>query len=251
LAKEIADLKILLETVGGADGVHGVGIGRPFRSSDKRGGQRRAHPARTAEGLGVNQPAQLAKVLKALEGISRLQREPRAARGVARRLIVLPAARASSGHKKGRRHRGVPFKPGRMDASGSRRTESFAVSAARRRLPQLPGGKFVVSAGLLLDKAQLLTLTAPDDGARRRHACWGPTPAARAGLHLEAETLLTTSSSTCSTCVRVEAGWRRVRRRDRKTGKVKWTGTRVDVVFGSNSQLRALARMRRGREESS
>jgi catalase-peroxidase len=145
----------------------------------------------------------------------------------------------------------VPFKPGRMDARQDQTdVESFAVlepiaDGFRNYLK----GKFAVSAEqLLLDRAQLLTLTAPEmtvlvGGMRMlgtnvggpKHGVFTSKP----------ETL---SNDFFVNLLDMRTEWKPVsdakdvfEGRDRKTGKVKWTGTRVDLVFGSNSQLRALA----------
>jgi catalase-peroxidase len=145
----------------------------------------------------------------------------------------------------------VPFSPGRMDASQAQTdVVSFAVlepfaDGFRNYLK----GKYTVSAeALLIDKAQLLTLTAPEmtvliggvARARRQR------PRAKHGVFTKTPEALTNDFFVNLLDMGTE--WKAVSKdpdvfegRDRKTGKVKWTGTRVDLVFGSNSELRALA----------
>jgi catalase-peroxidase len=145
----------------------------------------------------------------------------------------------------------VPFRPGRMDASQAQTdVESFAVLE-----PVVDGfrnylkGKFVVSAEqLLLDRAQLLTLTAPEmtvlvGGLRMLGTNVG---GAKHGVFTSKPEAL--SNDFFVNLLDMGTEWKPVsdakdmfEGRDRKTGKVKWTGTRVDLVFGSNSQLRSLA----------
>jgi catalase-peroxidase len=145
----------------------------------------------------------------------------------------------------------VPFKPGRMDARQDQTdVESFAVlepiaDGFRNYLK----GKFAVSAEqLLVDRAQLLTLTAPEmtvlvGGMRMLGTNVG---GSKHGVFTSKPETLTNDFFVNLLDMRTE--WKPVSTakdvfegRDRKTGKVKWTGTRVDLVFGSNSQLRALA----------
>ena len=145
----------------------------------------------------------------------------------------------------------VPFTPGRMDASaGQTDVESFAVlepiaDGFRNYLK----GKYSVSAEeLLVDKAQLLTLTAPEmtvliGGMRVLDANFGQS---QHGIFTQRPQSLTNDFFVNLLDMRTE--WKAVSSdgdmfegRDRKTGQVKWTGTRVDLVFGSNSRLRALA----------
>jgi catalase-peroxidase len=226
-----------------------------FRGSDKRGGANGARirlaPQKDWE---ANQPAQLAKVLKALEGI---QGAFNSAQSGGKKvsladLIVLAGCAAveqaakSAGHKVT-----VPFKPGRMDALQEKTdVASFAV------LEPIADGfrnylktKFSVSAEeLLVDRAQLLTLTAPEmtvliGGLRVLNANFGQS---QYGVFTRRPGTLTndffvnlldmsTTWNPSSEDKDVFEG------RDRATGKLKWTGTRVDLIFGSNSQLRALA----------
>jgi catalase-peroxidase len=226
-----------------------------FRGSDKRGGANGARvrlaPQKDWE---VNQPAQLGKVLKKLEAVrSAFNKAQSGGKKVSLAdLIVLAGcagveqAAKNAGHKVT-----VPFTPGRMDASQELTdVASFAVlepiaDGFRNYLK----GKYSVSAEeLLVDKAQLLTLTAPEmtvlvGGLRVLKTNFGQT---RHGVFTRRPETLTNDFFVNLLDMGTE--WRPLSKdadvfegRDRKTGKVKWTGTRVDLVFGSNSQLRALA----------
>jgi catalase-peroxidase len=226
-----------------------------FRGSDKRGGANGARirlaPQKDWE---VNQPAELAKVLKALEGI---QKEFNASASGGKKvsladLIVLAGcAGVEQAAKKAGVEVKVPFAPGRMDAREDQTdVESFAVlePIADGFRNYLKGNYSVSAEALLVDKAQLLTLTAPEmtvlvGGMRMLGANAG---GAKHGVFTsKPETLsndffvnlldMGTEWKPTSAAADVFEG------RDRKTGKVKGTGTRVDLVFGSNSQLRALA----------
>ncbi|MCE5264202.1 MAG: catalase/peroxidase HPI [Deltaproteobacteria bacterium] len=226
-----------------------------FRGSDMRGGANGARirlaPQKDWE---VNQPAQLAKVLKTLEGI---QKGFNSAQSGGKRvsladLIVLGGcagveqAAKNAGHKVT-----VPFSPGRMDAA-QKQTDaaSFAVLE-----PKADGfrnylkTKYSVSAEeLLVDKAQLLTLTAPEmaallGGMRVLNTNFG---GSKHGVFTKRPETLTNDFFV--NLLDMGTTWKAASRdeglfegRDRKTGALKWTATRVDLVFGSNSQLRALA----------
>jgi catalase-peroxidase len=226
-----------------------------FRGSDKRGGANgaRIRLAPQKDWL-VNQPAELAKVLKTLEGI---QSEFSSAASGGKKisladLIVLAgcagveqaAKKAGSGVK-------VPFTPGRMDALQEQTDAvSFAVlePIADGFRNYLKGKYTVAVEALLVDKAQLLTLTAPEltvlvGGMRVLNANFGKS---QHGVFTKRPEALTndffvnlldmgTEWTAVSDAKDVFEG------RDRKTGELKWTGTRVDLIFGSNSQLRALA----------
>ena len=226
-----------------------------FRGSDKRGGANGARirlaPQKDWE---VNQPAELAKVLKTLEGI---QKEFNASASGGKKvsladLIVLAGcAGVEQAAKKAGVEVKVPFAPGRMDARQDQTdVESFAVlepiaDGFRNYLK----GKFTVSAEqLLIDRAQLLTLTAPEmtvlvGGMRMlgtnvggsKHGVFTSKPEALTNDFFVNLLDMGTEWKPVSDAGDVFEG------RDRKTGEVKWTGTRVDLVFGSNSQLRALA----------
>jgi catalase-peroxidase len=226
-----------------------------FRGSDKRGGANGARirlaPQKDWE---VNQPAQLAKVLKTLEGIqSAFNRAQSDGKKVSLAdLIVLGGGAAV---EKAARNAGyavtVPFTPGRMDALQEQTdVNSFAVLE-----PKADGfcnylkTKFAIPAEeLLLDKAQLLTLTAPEmtvlvGGMRVLNANFGKSPH---GVFTRRPEALTNDFFVNLLDMSIE--WKPVSEerdvfegRDRKTGELKWTATRVDLIFGANSQLRALA----------
>nr|HMN61612.1 hypothetical protein [Anaerolinea sp.] len=226
-----------------------------FRGSDKRGGANGARirlaPQKDWE---VNQPAQLAKVLQVLEGI---QKDFNAAQTGGKKvsladLIVLGGAAAIEQAARNAGHPvKVPFTPGRTDASQEQTdVNSFAVlepvaDGFRNYLKT----KFSVSAEeLLVDRAQLLTLTAPEmtvlvGGMRVLNANFGKT---RHGVFTKRPETLTHDFFV--NLLDMGTVWKPVadsddvfEGRDRATGALKWTGTRVDLVFGSNSQLRALA----------
>jgi catalase-peroxidase len=227
-----------------------------FRGSDNRGGANGARirlaPQKDWE---VNEPKKLAKVLKALEDIQAKfnKANKKAGKQVSMAdLIVLggcaavEAAAAKSGHKVK-----VPFTPGRTDANQEQTdVESFSVmeplSDGFRNYQQK---KFTVSAEeLLVDRAQLLTLTAPEmtvlvGGLRVLGANTGKS---KHGVFTKKKEALTNDFFVNLTDMATE--WKPVAGEDgvyegidRKSGKTKWTGTRVDLVFGSNSQLRALS----------
>jgi len=226
-----------------------------FRGSDKRGGANGARirlaPQKDWE---VNQPAQLAKVLKTLEGI---QREFNGAQtggkkiSLADLIVLAGCAGVEQAAKNADVQVTVPFSPGRMDASQEQTdVESFAVlepiaDGFRNYLK----GKYTIPAeALLVDKAQLLTLTAPEmtvliGGMRVLNTNAG---AMKHGVFTKRPETLTNDFFVNLLDMGTE--WRPVTKeadmfegRDRKTGQPKWTATRVDLVFGSNSQLRALA----------
>jgi catalase-peroxidase len=226
-----------------------------FRGSDMRGGANGARirlaPQKYWE---VNQPARLAKVLRILE---RIQREFNSAHSGGKKvsladLIVLGGC---AGVEQAAKNAGykitVPFTPGRMDAS-LKQTDaaSFAVLEPKADgFRNYQKAKYAVSAEeLLVDKAQLLTLTAPEmtvliGGLRVLGANFG---GSRHGVFTKRPEALTNDFFVNLLDMGTE--WKAVSKdadvfegRDRKTGKPKWTGTRVDLIFGSSSQLRALA----------
>ena len=226
-----------------------------FRGSDKRGGANGARirlaPQKDWE---VNQPAQLAKVLKSLEGIQSAFNGA-ASGGKKVSLADLIILSGCAGIEQAAKNAGhdvtVPFTPGRMDALQEKTdVESFAVlepiaDGFRNYLK----GKYTVRAEtLLIDKAQLLTLTAPEmtvllGGMRVLKTNFG---GVEHGVFTKRPEALTNDFFVNLLDMRTE--WKPVSEeadafegRDRKTGALKWTGTRVDLVFGSNSQLRALA----------
>nr|MBL8412699.1 catalase/peroxidase HPI [Dechloromonas sp.] len=226
-----------------------------FRGSDKRGGANGARvrlaPQKDWE---ANQPAQLAKVLGVLEGI---QKNFNAAQAGGKKvsladLIVLGGCAAVEAAAKAAGHAvSVPFTPGRMDASAA---QTDAASFAPME-PQADGfrnyqkQRFSVSAEeMLLDKAHLLTLSAPEmtvligglrvlgnNVGQSAHGVFTKRPGVLSNDFfvnlLDMGTVWKPTSETAET----------FEGRDRKSGKLKWTGTRVDLVFGSNSQLRALS----------
>ncbi|MBS0393161.1 MAG: catalase/peroxidase HPI [Proteobacteria bacterium] len=226
-----------------------------FRGSDKRGGANGARirlaPQRDWE---VNQPAQLARVLRTLEGIQAAFNT--SARGGKRvslaDLIVLGGCAAI---EKAAKRAGVavtvPFTPGRMDASQEQTdVESFAVlEPVADGFRNYAKGRFGVPAeALLIDRAQLLTLTAPQltvlvGGLRVLNANAG---GSRHGVFTKRPETLTNDFFVNLLDMGTE--WKATSEardlfegRDRGTGALRWTATRVDLVFGSNSQLRALA----------
>jgi catalase-peroxidase len=225
-----------------------------FRGSDKRGGANGARirlaPQKDWE---VNQPAELAKVLHKLEAI---QKGFNGAQSSKKRisladLIVLAGCAAIEAAAKAAGHDvEVPFSPGRTDASQEQTdVESFAVLE-----PVADGFRNYLRAGLktpaeelLLDRAQLLTLTAPEmtaliGGMRALNANFGQS---RHGVFTGAPGTLTNDFFVNLLDMNTEWGSSSTEGiyegRDRSSGQVKWTGTRVDLVFGSNSELRALA----------
>ncbi|MFZ2498024.1 catalase/peroxidase HPI [Methanosarcina sp.] len=226
-----------------------------FRGSDKRGGANGARirlaPQKDWE---VNQPAELAKVLKTLKGI---QSEFNSTASDGKKvsladLIVLAGCAAVEQAAKNAGHDvTVPFSPGRMDALQEQTDViSFALlepiaDGFRNYLKN----QYTVSAeALLIDKAQLLTLTAPEmtvliGGMRMLNTNFGQT---QYGVFTQKPEALTNDFFVNLLDMGTE--WKAVsdagdmfEGHDRKTGEVKWTGTRVDLIFGSNSQLRALA----------
>ena len=226
-----------------------------FRGSDKRGGANGARIRLAPQkDWAVNQPADLAKALRALEAV---QHEFNATQSGGKKisladLIVLGGCAAvEAAAKKGGHIVRVPFSPGRTDASQQDTdVESFAVLE-----PQADGwrnhvhqGLEAAAAELLVDKAQLLTLTAAEmtvliGGMRALNA--NVAGAAHGVFTQRPETLsndffvnlldMSTAWQPCANAPGVLEG------RDRATGQLKWTATTVDLVFGSNSQLRALA----------
>ncbi len=226
-----------------------------FRSSDKRGGANGARIRLAPQkDWAVNQPAQLAKVLATLELIQSAfnQAQTDGKRVSLADLIVLGGAAAiEQAAQKAGHTVSVPFTPGRTDASPEQTdVDSFAV------LEPIADGfrnylktKFSVSAEeLLIDKAQLLNLTAPEmtvlvGGMRVLGTNIGQTPHGVFTKQLGA-----LSNDFFVNLLDMGTEWKALSSeeeafagRDRKTGQLKWGGTRVDLLFGSNSQLRAIA----------
>ncbi len=220
-----------------------------FRGSDLRGGANGARlrlaPQKDWQ---VNQPEQLAKVLKTLASI---QSEFGKKVSMADLIVLAGCAGIEQAAKNGGRNVTVPFTPGRMDAS---QAQTDVVSFAALE-PEADGfrnyrkAKYSVSAEeMLVDRAQLLTLTPPEltvliGGMRVLNTHFGQSPH---GVFTKRPETLTndffvnlldmgTTWQATSDNKEVFEG------RDRTTGELKWTGTRVDLIFGSNSQLRALA----------
>jgi catalase-peroxidase len=226
-----------------------------FRGSDKRGGANGARIRLAPQkDWPVNQPAQLAKVLKTLEGIqSAFNGAQSGGKKVSLAdLIVLAGcagveqAAKNAGHKVT-----VPFTPGRMDASQEQTdTASFAVlePVADGFRNYLKATYSVSAEELLVDRAQLLTLTAPEmtvllGGMRVLNANFGQS---QHGVFTKRPEALTNDFFV--NLLDMRTTWKATAEdndvfegRDCATGKVNWTGTRVDLIFGSNSQLRALA----------
>jgi catalase-peroxidase len=227
-----------------------------FRGSDKRGGANGARvrlaPQKDWE---VNQPGQLAKVVKTLEGIGdEFNKAQSGGKKISfADLIVLGGcagverAASDAGHKVS-----VPFTPGRMDASQEQTdVASFSVLeplADGFRNYVVKGNPGVLAEALLIDRAQLLTLTAPEltvlvgglrvlgaNAGGSVHGVFTKRPGALSNDFFAHLLDMATEWKPMSDAKDVFEG------RDRKTDQLKWTGTRVDLVFGSNSQLRALA----------
>ncbi|MGA2541525.1 MAG: catalase/peroxidase HPI, partial [Verrucomicrobiota bacterium] len=226
-----------------------------FRGSDKRGGANGARirlaPQKDWE---INHPAQLAKVLRTLEGIQSAFNGA-AAGGKKVSLADLIVLAGCAGVEKAAKNAGhkvtVPFTPGRMDASQEQTdVESFAVlePIADGFRNYLKGQSTLSAEALLVDKAQLLTLTAPEmtvlvGGMRVLKTNFG---GAQHGAFTKRPEALTNDFFVNLLDMGTE--WKPVSKdaavyegHDRKTDALKWTGRRADLVFGSNSQLRALA----------
>jgi catalase-peroxidase len=223
-----------------------------FRGSDKRGGANGARlrlaPQKSWE---VNEPAKLSKVLKTLEGIqSAFNKTAKGGKKISLADLIVLAGNVGieQAAKKAGVAVKVPFRPGRNDATqGQTDVQSFAFLE-----PQADGfrnylkAKFHTPAEqMLVDKAQLLTLTAPEltvltGGLRVLGTNHG---GAKHGVFTKQVGALSNDFFVNLLDMRTE--WKAAgdvfEGRDRKTGAVKWTGTRVDLVFGSNSELRALA----------
>ncbi|GAA3958029.1 catalase/peroxidase HPI [Mucilaginibacter dorajii] len=225
-----------------------------FRGSDKRGGANGARvrlaPQKDWE---VNNPTQLAKVLSTLEGI---QQEFNSAQtgGKSVSIADLIVLGGSAAIEKAAKNAGydvtVPFTPGRGDAT----QEQTDVESFEYMEPAADGFRNYVNAAhvspaeaLLIDKAQLLTLTAPEmtvlvgglrvlntnfDGSQ--HGVFTKRPEALTNDFFVNQLDLSTTWKATSDAAKVFTG------SDRSTGEIKWTGTRVDLIFGSNSELRAI-----------
>ncbi|MDG4477054.1 catalase/peroxidase HPI [Thiovibrio frasassiensis] len=226
-----------------------------FRGSDKRGGANGARirlaPQKDWE---VNQPAQLKKVLQTLEKIQKAFNSAQSGKKkvtLADLIVLGGCAGVEQAAKKAGHKVVVPFTPGRTDASQKQTdVESFGVLE-----PKADGfrnylkSKYAVSAEeLLVDRAQLLTLTAPEmtvlvGGMRVLNANFGQS---KHGVFTKSPETLSNDFFVnlldMSTTWKATPGEENVfEGRDRVSGKLKWTGSRVDLIFGANSQLRALA----------
>jgi catalase-peroxidase len=226
-----------------------------FRGSDKRGGANGARirlaPQKDWE---VNQPARLATVLQTLEGI-RKEFNSAQSGGKSVSLADLIVLGGCAAVEQAAKNAGfavtVPFTPGRTDAS----QEQTDVAAFAVLEPVADGfrnylkGRYSVSAEeLLIDRAQLLTLTAPEmtvlvGGMRVLNANFGQSRQGVFTVHPE-----TLTNDFFVNLLDMGTTWKPApgddnlfEGRDSKTGELKWTGTRVDLIFGSNSQLRAVA----------
>jgi catalase-peroxidase len=226
-----------------------------FRGSDKRGGANGARirlaPQKDWE---VNQPAQLKLVLQKLEAIQH-EFNTGASGGkqisLADLIVLAGCAGVEAAAKKGGHAMQVPFTPGRADATAAHTdVESFAVlqPVADGFRNYIKKGLEGASAELLLDKAQLLTLSAPEmtvliGGMRALNANTGQ---AKHGVFTKRPETL--SNDYFVNLLDMSTKWQKsateagvLEGRDRSTNNLKWTGTVVDLVFGSNAQLRALA----------
>ena len=226
-----------------------------FRGSDKRGGANGARVRLAPQkDWPVNQPAELGKVLPVLEGIQQKFNASQTSGkkvSLADMIVLGGSAAVEAAAKKAGVDVTVPFSAGRMDTSQAQTdVESFAAlePTADGFRNYLRPGHEDFAAELLLDKANLLTLTAPEmtvlvGGLRVLNANFGQ---AQHGVFTQQPETLTndyfvnlldmrTTWQKSATAAGVLEG------RDRATGSIKWTGTVVDLVFGSNSQLRAIA----------
>jgi catalase-peroxidase len=226
-----------------------------FRGSDKRGGANGARIRLAPQkDWDVNQPAELAKVLQALEAI---QKDFNGAQSGAKKvsladLIVLGGCAAvEEAAKKAGHDVKVPFSPGRTDASQEQTdVHAFAVlePIADGFRNYVRKGQEESAAELLVDRANLLTLTAPEmtvliGGLRALNANFGQS---ELGIFTKRPGTLTNDFFV--NLLDMNTKWQKsassegvLEGRDRATGEPRWTGTVVDLVFGSNSQLRALA----------
>ncbi|MFN3232896.1 MAG: catalase/peroxidase HPI [Alphaproteobacteria bacterium] len=226
-----------------------------FRGSDMRGGANGARIRLAPQkDWSVNQPSQLAKVLETLEGIQNDFNEAQAggkAVSLADLIVLAGCAAIEQAAKTAGHNVTVPFIPGRTDATQAQTdVDSFAPLEPRADgfRNYLTSGFGVSAEELLVDRAQLLTLTAPEMTAlvggmrvlntnadQSKHGVFTKRPEALTNDFFVNLLDMSTTWNAVSDAEDVFEG------RDRETGDVKWTGTRVDLIFGSNSQLRALA----------
>ncbi len=233
-----------------------------FRGSDKRGGANGARirlaPQKDWQ---ANQPAELAKVLESLEALRNAFNDGQSGGkkvSLADLIVLGGCAAVEAAAKKAGQEVQVPFRPGRTDASQEQTdVNSFAVLE-----PMADGfrnyakeGLAGAAAELLVDKAQLLNLTAPEmtvliGGLRVLGANSGQT---QHGVFTKRPETLTNDFFVNLLDMNTKWGWSSASQdvlegRDRATGETRWTGTVVDLVFGSNSQLRALAEVYASRD---
>ena len=223
-----------------------------FRGSDKRGGANGARIRLAPQkDWAANQPAQLEKVLAKLEAIRNEFNAGGKKVSMADLIVLAGCAGVEEAAKKAGHAVKVPFTPGRMDASQEQTdVDSFApLEPIADGFRNYEKGKYSVPAEeLMLDKAQLLMLTAPE-----MTVLVGGMRAMNANAGQSKNGVFTTQPGTLTNDFFVNlldmgTEWKPLpdagdlfEGRDRKTGKAKWTGTRVDLIFGSNSQLRAIA----------
>jgi catalase-peroxidase len=220
-----------------------------FRGSDMRGGANGARirlaPQKAWE---VNQPDRLMKVLKTLEGI---QSDFNKTVSMADLIVLAGCAGVEQAAKNAGHDLNVPFTPGRMDASQEQTdVESFAVlePIADGFRNYLKGTYTITAEELLIDKAQLLTLTPPEmtillggmrvlgtNVGQSKHGVFTDSPEALSNDYFVNLLDMSTVWKATSADENLFEG------SDRKSGEASWTGTRVDLIFGSNSELRALA----------
>ena len=226
-----------------------------FRGSDKRGGANGARirlaPQKDWE---VNQPVELAKVLATLEAIQKDFNSSQSGRkkvSLADLIVLGGCAAVEEAARRAGHDVKVPFSPGRTDASQEQTdVQAFAVlePIADGFRNYFRNGQPSPAEELLVDKAQLLTLTAPEltvlvggmralnaNCAQSKHGVFTNRPETLTNDFFVNLLAMNTRWQASSTSDGMFEG------RDRATGEVKWTGTRVDLVFGSNSQLRAMA----------
>ena len=227
-----------------------------FRGTDKRGGANGARIRLAPQkDWAVNNPADLAKVLGVLEGIQTAFNSAHAAGktrvSLADLIVLAGGAAVEQAAKAAGYDVQVPFTPGRTDASQEHTdVESFAVlePTADGFRNYLGAGHQLPAENLLLEKARLLTLTAPEltvlvgglrvlgaNAAQSAHGVFTQTPGTLTNDYFVNLLSMDTAWKPTSEAATAFEG------RDRKSGSLKWTGTRVDLVFGSNSELRALA----------
>jgi len=223
-----------------------------FRASDKRGGANGARvrlaPQKDWE---VNDPAQLSKVLGKLEGLQAEFNSTGKYVSIADLIVLGGAAGIEQAAKNARHDVKVPFSPGRTDASQEQTDiDSFGVlEPGADGFRNYSNARHAASVEeMLIDKAQLLTLTAPEltvlvGGLRvlntnfdhSQHGVFTKRPGALTNDFFVNLLDFSTTWKATSDAAKVFAG------SDRATGEIRWTGTRVDLIFGSNSELRALA----------